>query len=47
MPLYEYKCQNCGQTFTLKADVPVATARCGFCNGTGFRVFSTFSFKVK
>lgn len=34
MPLYEYKCQNCGQCFELlrhftKADDPVSCPKCG------------------
>lgn len=52
MPIYEYKCGKCGEIFEVKSSTMPAfemkhvIGPTLICQGTAFRVFSTFSFKV-
>lgn len=47
MPIYEYRCQSCNETFEVRqkfSDEPVATHTCG---GQGQRLLSTPQFHFK
>ena len=49
MPLYEYRCRKCGETFEVLqkfADPPLISCRCG-CGGTVEKLISRSSFQLK
>lgn len=41
MPIYEYRCESCSETFELIAKMgqAPATSECGDCGGSGSRIF--------
>ncbi len=48
MPIYEYQCSKCGETFELIqkiSDKPLS--KCKFCNGKVERLISNTSFQLK
>ena len=48
MPIYEYKCQKCGEEFEVFQGITApAVKSCKFCNGSVQKLMSLSSFQLK
>lgn len=48
MPIYEYRCKNCGREFEIlqKVNDPTVVS-CKYCQGEAFRIISLTNFQLK